>query len=120
MPKYRFICDECGKEVYKFVKASRTEMRCLLSCDGTMKRALPTLNGPADVTEVVDKYTGTTWRQDQKDILKERRDEYYWTVEVPRFVNSGTYSVETMLENGWIYFDDKKQMQINNRPPHKR
>src|SRR5690606_3461972 len=110
MPKYKFVCDFCGKEIYKFVKASRSEIACTSSCEGTMKRALPTLNGPTDVTEVVDKYTGTTWKQDQKDILKERRDEYYWTVEVPRLVNSGIYSIETMLENGWVYFDDKKQM----------
>jgi hypothetical protein len=85
-----------------------------------MARNHPTLNGPSNVTEVVDKYTGIKQRTDQSLDIKQRKDEYYWTVEVPRLVNSGTYSVETMLENGWIIIDDNHQIKIQNKPPHKR
>jgi hypothetical protein len=81
---------------------------------------MPTLNGPSNVSEVVDKYTGLTHRRDQKDEVKERREEYYWTVEVPRFVASGTYSIETMLENQWIKVDDNMNVTVNNVPPHRR
>lgn len=89
-------------------------------CGMDMLRKLPTLSGQSDVHETVDSYTGTIQREDQRKIIEKRRDDYYWTVEVPRLVNSGTYSVETMLEQGWIYLDEKQQIQINNKPPSKR
>lgn len=90
------------------------------SCTGTMFRQMPTLNGPANVREVIDKNTGITWTDGQQDMIKDRKDEYYWTVEVPRFVNSGIYSLETMLENQWIYVDDAGKIHTNDKPPSKR
>ena len=83
-------------------------------------RQLPILNGPSSVTEVINKYTGTTWRPNQKEEVKQRRDEYYWSVEVPRLVNSGTYSMETMLENQWIWLDDNGQIHTHTKPPNLR
>jgi hypothetical protein len=85
-----------------------------------MERLLPKLNGGSSVSEVVNKYTGQTQKQDQSIMVKERQAKYYWSVEVPRMVASGTYGVDTMLEQGWIWFDDKKQMRVHTKPPHER
>ncbi len=117
MPKYTFKCDN-GHTVQKYTSSSVTDFPCK-ACDAIMVRQMPKIQS-SDVSETVDKYTGTEWKADQREMVKQRRDEYYWSVEVPRLVNSGTYSIETMLENGWIYIDDKEQVQINTIPPHKR
>lgn len=85
-----------------------------------MKRQMPKLGGQSQVNETVDEYTGITWKDGQRDAIKERKDKYYWEVEVPRMVNSGTYSIETMLEMGWVYFNDKDEMCVNNKPPSER
>ena len=84
-----------------------------------MKRQLPKISTP-DITEVVDHTTGATAKQDQSTMMKERRDKYFWSVEVPRLVASGVYGADTMLENGWIYFDEHEQMQVHTKPPHER
>jgi len=85
-----------------------------------MHKQFPTLNGPANVREVIDKHTGITWIDDQQQMVKDRKDNYYWSVEVPRFVASGVYSLETMLENSWIRVDDAGKIHVNNVPPNKR
>jgi len=119
MPKYTFKC-ESGHTVQKIVSAKVREIECNHEgCTNSMCRQPPRLQ-QSDVEETIDKYFGTKQRPDQKDVVQQRRDEFYWTVEVPRLVNSGTYTVETMLEMGWIYLDVKNQVQINNKPPNKR
>jgi len=85
-----------------------------------MDRLPPSLNGAVSITEVVNKYTGQTQKQDQSIMVKERRAIYYWSIEVPRMVSSGVYGVDTMLQQGWIWFDDNKQMQVYTKPPHER
>jgi len=119
MPKYSFICSSCSNTIQTYVSSLVRRIPCK-NCEGTMDRQLPTLNGPANVREVVDKNTGITWIDEQQQMVKDRKDEYYWTVEVPRFVASGTYSLETMLENQWIYVDDAGKIHTNNKPPSKR
>lgn len=119
MPKYSFQCPDCGATEDRYVSRSVKDITCA-ECHKISLRQMPTLNGPSSVTEVVDKYTGVTQRQNQKEEVQERRAEYYWTVEVPRFVASGIYSLDTMLENGWVWVDDNLQIHTNNRPPHKR
>lgn len=117
MPKYTFICEKCDTLVQKYTSRDKKAIKC--KCGGSLQRQLPRPN-KADVEETIDKYMGTKQRPDQREVVQQRRDEYYWTIEVPRLVNSGTYSVETMLEMGWIYLDEKNQIQINTSPPHKR
>lgn len=119
MPLYSFVCSSCKNNEQKFVNYKQTSITCS-KCSSLSTRQLPTLNGPSNVTEIVDKYTGIAHRRDQKDEVKERREEYYWTVEVPRLVDSGTYSLETMLNNGWIWVDDNNQIHKHTKPPHKR
>lgn len=132
MPKYTFICPVCNHKEQTYTPSHVREVACEACCEKYyeehgetpkeqtwMKRQPPTLN-QSEKDETIDKYFGTKQRPDQRDLVEQRRDEFYWTVEVPRMVNSGTYTVETMLEMGWVYIDDKGQIQINTKPPHKR
>jgi hypothetical protein len=82
-----------------------------------MNRDLPQLSGAAQVTELVDTYTGVSLDQNHNALIKDRRDQYYWEVEVPRLIQ--TMSPETCLENGWLVYDDKGDLVIN-KPPSKR
>ena len=121
MPKYTFLCPKCGHSKQMHIpRQVHTTVACSTCEDTLMKRQLPTLTGKPDITEVVDRYTGKTVKQDQGKMIKERRDRHYWGVEVPRFVESGTYCLETMLEQGWVWFDDSKQIQVHTKPPHER
>jgi hypothetical protein len=118
MPKYTFVCPD-GHTDQKYVPRLCMDVECSV-CHQKAQRQMPTLNGPSNVTEVIDKYTGITHRRDQKEEVQARREEYYWTVEVPRFVQSGTYTLETMLENGWVWVDDNLQIHTHTKPPHRR
>ena len=119
MPKYTFICKSCENKVQLNLHRSIKTIPCK-KCKHDMQRQLPTLSGASTVKETIDPAIGTTWIDGQKEAVKERHDSYFWTVEVPRMVQSGVYSIETMLEQGWIWFDDDKKMHIHNKPPHKR
>jgi len=116
MPKYTFKCKKCGDDKQVFASRKRTCTPCK-KCGEYMYRQMPVLSGPAQVTETVDKYTGKKWIDDQDVILKDRQGAHYWKNEVPRLVNSGTYSLETMLEMNWVYFDDKDELQTRTKQP---
>lgn len=117
MPKYTFECGACKVSVQKFVAVDKKTVEC--ECGESMGRKMPKLSGHAQVNETIDKYTNKKWKQDQEETLEERKANYFWKVEVPRKVNSGTYGIDTMLEMGWIYFDDKEEVQIRTTPPQK-
>jgi len=119
MPKYTFRCEACSHSRQLVVSPSVTTSKCL-KCGEPTVRSMPILSGPSSVDEVVDKYTGTRRIDNQSEIMHNRSDNYFWSVEVPRLVNTGTYSIETMIENDWISVDDKGNIQINTRPPKKR
>lgn len=122
MPKYTFECPTCAHIAQLFVPKDIKEVLCK-ECDSDieslMYRRLPKIAGQ-EVLEVVDALTNTKWKQDHQEIVSERSEDYYWSVEVPRFVESGTYLEETMLEQGWIYYDEKGHMQIHTKPPGRR
>jgi copper chaperone CopZ len=119
MPKYTFKCGSCPLKEQLYVSSLTKRIICG-NCGDDMYRQLPTLSGKSDVKETVDSYTGIVHVEDQRALIEQRSDEHYWTIEVPRLVNSGQYSVETMLEMGWIILDEKNQVQINRVPPHRR
>lgn len=120
MPKYVFKCDS-EHTISKYVPIKCSTIPCEEdSCSKTMHRQMPVLNGPSNVTEVINKYTGITHTQDHKEKIDARKAEYYWTVEVPRFVASGIYTLETMLENGWVWVDDNLHVHTQIVPPHRR
>ena len=81
-----------------------------------MNRELPS-SGSQAVTEVMDDFTGVKRDQNHDEITKARREQYYWEVEVPRFVE--TYSTQTCLEEGWLVYNEKGELVIN-KPPSKR
>lgn len=115
MPKYTFKCSQCELNLIKYTSPVTQEIECP-TCKANMQRQLPSM-GSQQVTEVVDGFTGVKHLQDQKEIFKDRRDTYYWEVEVPRFIEK--YSTQTCLEEGWLVYNDKGELVIN-KPPSKR
>ena len=120
MPKYTFKCELCNTEKQYFCNETQA-IKCPICSnarfDHYMKRQLPVLAGQ-EVTEIVNTLTNTKWKQDQQEILKERKEDYYWSVEVPRLVQK--YSLKECLEQGWVWIDDNNKMHIYTKPPGKR
>ena len=104
MPKYTFTC-QCGNTKQQIANISTREITCD-QCASKMQRSMPILSGQAGVSEIVDPHTGVKWGDNHIKEMDDRKRTYFWEVEVPRMVNSGVYSLETMLENRWVYFDD--------------
>ena len=102
-----------------FASPQITSTVCV-KCGGSTKRKMPTMNGPATSYEDPDGQSGRKWLDGQADILKHRKDKYFYEVEVPRMVASGTYSVETMLENEWIFLNDDGSIGVHTKPPYMR
>jgi hypothetical protein len=117
MPKYCFVCETCGHEIERITSSKVETLECS-KCKAMMKRKFPNI-GSQKVTEVVDSFTNVRHEEDHKSKLQDRKTEHYWTVEVPRLVQSGTYSIETMLAEGWVIYNDKGELIIN-KPPSKR
>jgi hypothetical protein len=82
------------------------------------ERLLPNI-GAAKSTETVDKLFNKKHISDQKNAIKERKLDYYWEVEVPNMVNSGVYSIETMLEQNWVFYNEKGDLITRNKPLEK-
>jgi len=116
MPKYKFKCPACSSEREKYTSVSTEEIPCHNCEDQPMFRQLPT-NGSQAVTEVLDDFTGVKRSQDHDVEVKARREQHYWEVEVPRFIE--TYSTQTCLEEGWLVYNEKGELVIN-KPPSKR
>lgn len=114
MPKYTFHCDVCGKSKQIFTSVSTKETSC--DCGSNMLRQMPNI-AVQRVTEVMDSYTNTTRDQDHNNMIKTRRDDHYWKIEVPRLIE--THSIETSLENGWLVYNEKRELVIN-KPPSTR
>jgi len=117
MAKYTFKCDECGSLEKKFTDVSTKQIECHV-CKNLMNRQMPILKG-VKTTEVVDKYTNKKHVEDHKKIVEERKHDFYWSKEVPKMVNSGIYELSTMLEKGWVYYDDKGNLVTRTKPPQK-
>jgi hypothetical protein len=117
MPKFRFKCHNCGEEKVEYASPSLESFPCG-KCDSAMIRQFPG-SGSQVVKEVIDPFTNVRTAPDEKQQNLARKTEYFWEVEVPRLVQSGTYSVETMLQEGWVVYNDKNELVIN-KPPSKR
>lgn len=116
MPKYVFKCPNCSGQTHKYVASTVEHVDCT-TCGSQMNRQLPNIEGQTEVREVVDPYTNVTWGKDHEAVMKKRKEDHYWEVEVPRLVQ--TYSTETCLEQGWLIYNDKGELVIN-KPPSKR
>ena len=110
MAKYRFQCEKCSTVVERYVAVSVETLPCK-ECGSLSKRLFPNI-GSKKVTEVVDPFLNVRQEEDHKKQLEDRRTEYFWEVEVPRFVQSGVYSMETMLAEGWLVYNEKGELEI--------
>ena len=84
-----------------------------------MAQAMPRVS-KTTVKETSDKRMNRKWLDDHKETMKARKERYFYEVEVPRLVASGVYSIETMLQNNWIFFDDSGKMHVHTKPPSQR
>ncbi len=116
MPKYNFTCAKCQTKTHKYVPTNVETLPCP-ACGEIMNRDLPNTNSATEVREIVDPYTNRKWGKDHEAVMKKRKEDHYWEVEVPRLVEK--YSVETCLEQGWLVYNDKGELVIN-KPPSKR
>ena len=116
MPKYTFKC-QCGWSDQRIENKKTKHVDCP-TCGSIADRAVPFLSGPVEVRETVNDL-GKTWRKDQDELINDRKQTHYWKHVVPELVNSGVYSMETMLERGWVYYDDKGQLHTRTTPPGK-
>jgi hypothetical protein len=116
MPKYTFACESCGKILQKYASIDTSDISC--ECGQGMQRKMPSISGMKS-TEVVDKLLNKKHFIDQDNSMKERKLQYYWEIEVPKMVNSGTYSLETMIEQGWVYYNEKQELVTRTAPPQK-
>lgn len=115
MAKYYFQCDSCKNKVHRYTSLLIDKIYC--PCGFEMKRLLPRINDQTEVRELVDPYLNKTHAKDQDEILKQRKEQYYWEIEVPRLVEK--YSLETCLEQKWLIYNDRGELVIN-KPPSKR
>lgn len=114
MPKYTFKCDKCGESKQLVKSAICKAVGC--ECGGNMPRQMPKLCGATEVMEKEGMFN-TAKRRDQDKVLRDRSRNFFWKHEVPKMVNSGIYTMETMLENGWVYYDEKGKLQTRTAPP---
>ena len=112
MPKYTFVCEKCSAKVQKYVSSKVEELLC--ECGGKQKREFPSIKESSEVRETVDSNTNVSWSQDQAAMIKARKEQHYWEVEVPRMVEK--YSIETCLEQKWLVYNDKGELVINKAP----
>jgi len=117
MPKYTYECLNCQTTTQKFANIKDKTQECPKCC-ADMDRKMPKLKA-AKVTEIVDKYSNKKQIQDQKEVLLERKLDYYWKHEVPKMVESGIYGLDTMVEKGWVYYDEKHNLITRTKPPQK-
>ena len=116
MAKYNFYCEECGTDTIKYVSYLVKQITC--ECGAKADREIPQISGPATVKEVADPYTNIHLPLDNSEILETRRSEHFWKNEVPRLVQE--YPVEHSLQEGWLYLDEKGQIQLQTKAPHQR
>ena len=116
MPKYRYKCPKCNTEIQKLASIKDRTMPC--ECGNTMNRQMPKLKSPK-VTEVVDKYSNKKHIEDQDRVRETRKLDYYWKHEVPKLVDSGIYGLDTMIQQGWVYYDEKHNLVTRTKPPQR-
>lgn len=119
MAKYTFKCNNCGETREQFCSPRIVSGICKI-CGAETQRLLPKMNGPAVVYEDPDGVSGHKWIAEHNSEIQARKRKYYFEVEVPRMVESGTYSLETMIEQGWVWIDDNGEMHMHTKPPEMR
>lgn len=115
MPKFTFHCPSCETKETCYSSIEVSSKPC--KCGDTMVRSIPTVSKPI-VKERVDEYSNVNLPVDNKEELEERKLTHYWEVVVPRLVQQ--YPVEHCLREGWMTVDERGQIVVQTKPPHKR
>lgn len=118
MSKYTEKCPSCSFSKQYFGNRKDAPNRNCPECGTTMQKQMPNLKG-VRTTETVDKYTNKKHVEDHKKHIEERKQDFYWSKEVPKMVASGVYELSTMLEKGWVYYDEKNNLVTRTKPPQK-
>lgn len=116
MPKYTFKCDTCEHTKTTYVNIDTLKIKCP-ACHREADRLPPNIN-KANVTELVDPYSGVNLSPEFQQEMSQRSLDYFWAVEVPRLC--GEYPQAECISNGWAYFDEKGQFCIYSKPPNRR
>lgn len=117
MARYTFICPTCMSTAQTYVPSTCLSVTC--SCGEEMIRQIPKVSKPT-VHETPDKHSGKKLLENHAEEMRARKEKYFWEVEVPRLVQSGTYTMETMVGNQWITMLDDKTFTVNTKPPSQR
>jgi hypothetical protein len=83
-----------------------------------MRREFPKIVGPAEIREMADSYTGVYLPPDNKEVLQDRKLDFFWKEMVPRLV--AEHPPEHCVSEGWAYYDEKGQFRVYDKPPHRR
>lgn len=116
--KITLKCDKCGKIECLY---TRIETQITCSCGELMRRVYNIASDQSStLTERKCNIFNVNNLPNIEEEMKKRNEEHFWEVVVPDLVKSGKYSIKEMLQNDWIYYDEKGHIQIQNKPPHKR
>lgn len=116
MPKYTFQCTKCGHKKAAYANADTRSVRCQ-SCNSLAVRLPPSTN-KANVTELIDPYSGVHLSPEYRNEMDQRSLDHFWAVEVPRLV--GEYPEAECIANGWLYRNEKGELCIQTKPPNRR
>ena len=118
MARYTFWCEYCGATEQVYVPSSCFQRTCS-KCNQEMARQIPKVSKPT-VHEITDKRMGKKLIENNQEEIRIRKEHFFWEVEVPRLVQSGVYTMETMVANQWITMLDDKTFTVNTKPPSQR
>ena len=117
MAKFTYKCKDCDKIMNIYGSAKCRSFLC--ECGGSMEFQMPKTSN-STTYEKPNKESSTKWIEDHQQVIKSRKEKYFWQVEVPRLVASGIYSKESMLQNGWITITEEGKIVVNTVPPSQR
>jgi ribosomal protein S27E len=116
MPKYTFECVKCSNKKTMYTNSNTRSVPCSL-CGGLSARLPPNVN-KANVTELIDSYSGVHLSPEYKNEMDQRSLDYFWAVEVPRLC--GEYPEAECIANGWMAYNEKGELFIQTKPPNRR
>lgn len=116
MPKYTYQCTKCGSKKSAYTNTNITTLSCK-DC-GSLATRLPPNTNKANVTELIDPYSGVHLSPEYRNEMDQRSLDHFWSVEVPRLC--GEYPEAECIANGWMYLNEKGELCIQTKPPNRR
>lgn len=116
MAKYKFACVKCSNIDIKYANVTKIKDTCS-KCGEQSNRSIPSVS-KANVTELIDHYSGINLSPDYKENIDQRSLDHFWSVDVKRLC--GEYPPQECLMNGWAFINEKGEFTIHNKPPNRR